>query len=295
LIQYTQLLVLGAFAGFTIFLGLTLALLQSVNERKKGFLNSFAIGILIFLIVDVFSNAWQTAEGSAVSALTGKTPTAVAALNLLAVFGGVAIGLLGLVIYETKYMMRGGPSVYDSNSRWLAKKTDSLEKHDFPSQRQQETIRQEIDAYRLSMMIAMSIGLHNFSEGLAIGQSYASGSIGLAVLLIVGFGTHNATEGFGIVGPLTKLRQRPSIKFLLTAGIVGGGPTFAGTIIGSLWISTFTYILFLSVAGGALIYVSLLMYNTGRKQTANYVLITGIFLGLCAGFLTDLILTLGGA
>jgi ZIP family zinc transporter len=55
------------------------------------------------------------------------------------------------------------------------------------------------------MMIAMGIGFHNFSEGLAIGQSYASGAIGLAIILIIGFGAHNATEGFGIAGPLTGL------------------------------------------------------------------------------------------
>ena len=47
--------------------------------------------------------------------------------------------------------------------------------------------------------IAMGIGLHNFSEGLAIGQSAASDEISLAIVLIIGFGLHNATEGFGIV------------------------------------------------------------------------------------------------
>jgi ZIP family zinc transporter len=79
------------------------------------------------------------------------------------------------------------------------------------------------------------------------------------------------------------------------AGLVGGGPTFVGTIVGSLWISTIAYILFLSIAGGALIYVSMLMYNSGRRQTTNAVIMTGIFVGMCIGFITDLIVTLGGA
>ena len=52
-------------------------------------------------------------------------------------------------------------------------------------------------------MIAAGIGLHNFSEGLAIGQSAASGEISLALVLVIGFGLHNATEGFGIVGPFS--------------------------------------------------------------------------------------------
>ena len=49
------------------------------------------------------------------------------------------------------------------------------------------------------------------------------------------------------------------------------------------------------MAGGALVYVSMLMYNSGRKQTTNNIVMLGIFVGLCAGFVTDLIVTLGGA
>ena len=145
------------------------------------------------------------------------------------------------------------------------------------------------------MMIAIGIGAHNFSEGLAIGQSYVSGAISLAVLLIVGFGAHNATEGFGIASPLTGLAKKPKIRFLILAGLVGGGPTFLGTVIGSLWISTIASILFLSVAGGALIYVTMLMYNSGRKQTTNNILMAGIFVGLFAGFITDLMISMTGA
>jgi ZIP family zinc transporter len=113
--------------------------------------------------------------------------------------------------------------------------------------------------------------------------------------LIIGFGSHNATEGFGIAGPLTGLVRKPRIRFLIMAGLIGGGPTFVGTIVGSFWNSTIAYVLFLSMAGGALVYVSMLMYNSGRRQTTNNIMMVGIFVGLCAGFVTDLIVTLGGA
>lgn len=114
------------------------------------------------------------------------------------------------------------------------------------------------------------------------------------MILIIGFGAHNATEGFGIAGPLTGLVKKPTIRFLILAGLIGGGPTFIGTVVGSLWTSI-TSVFFLSIAGGALIYVSMLMYNSGRRQTTNEILMLGIFVGLCAGFITDLIVTLGGA
>ena len=113
--------------------------------------------------------------------------------------------------------------------------------------------------------------------------------------MIIGFGAHNATEGFGIAGPLTGLVKKPRIRFLILAGLVGGGPTFVGTVLGSLWTSAVTSVFFLSIAGGALVYVSMLMYSSGRKQTTNDILMLGIFVGLCAGFVTDLIVTLGGA
>jgi ZIP family zinc transporter len=280
LIDYPQLLLLGAFAGLTIFLGLPLAIAQGVSSRKKGFLNATAIGILVFLIVDVLGHAWEPVSDAASGAFVGKAPLEVAVLDLLAMFGGLAIGLLGLAWYGRRYMNETTRAQL-SNGKTSAEKKESR-------------IMQQADAYRLSMMIAVGIGVHNFSEGLVIGQSYVSGAMRLAVILIVGFAAHNATEGFGIVGPLTGLEKRPSIRFLIGVGLVGGGPTFAGTLLGSQWTSAPVYILFLAVAGGALIYVSMLMYNSGRRQTTNDVLMVGLFVGLSAGFVTDLIVTLGG-
>ena len=303
MIDYAQLLLLGAIAGFTIFLGLPLAILQNVSPHKKGFLNALSIGILLFLVIDVFSHAWNTATCVSSSAFTGTsatcgTPNTAASnwsvtdavLDLVAIFGGLGLGLLGLVAYEAKFMARAPPIVKSSlqNGPITAQITAT---------EQSTQIRDLLDhhPYRLAMMIAIGIGAHNFSEGLAVGQSYAAGSVGLALLLIVGFGAHNATEGFGIAGPLSGLIRRPNARFLAVAGLVGGGPTFLGTVVGSLWTSVFTYVLFLSLAGGALIYVSMLMYNSARKQTTNQILMVGIFAGLCAGLLSDLIVTLGGA
>jgi ZIP family zinc transporter len=312
-------LLLGSIAGFTIFLGLPIAALHHLSPKRKGFLNALAIGILIFLIVDVFSHAWESVSTAASDAFSRKSPVATAVFDLLAMFGGLAIGLLGLVWYEGKYMgkpikrqqqqqrpsttvevevkedepmMAGSSLARGSTGRGERQRQQQQQQQHLLQQQQEE----EVIAYRFAMMIAIGIGAHNFSEGLAIGQSYVSGAIGLAILLIIGFGAHNATEGFGIAGPLTGLVKKPKVRFLILAGLIGGGPTFIGTIVGSsLWNSTIAYILFLSIAGGALIYVSLLMYNSGRRQTTNNVLMVGIFVGLFAGFTTDLIVHLSGA
>jgi ZIP family zinc transporter len=301
-VNYWEVLVLGAIAGFTIFLGLPLARLQNVSPKRKGFLNAIAIGILVFLIIDVFGHAWESVGNVAQDAYSGKVSLVTGISTILALFGGLAIGLLGLVFYESIYMsgkrnspgtpkgfsfhngVSSGPLIGsdERTSVGISKTGDHLLLH-------------ETTAYRIAMMIAIGIGAHNFSEGLAIGQSYVSGTIGLAIVLIIGFGAHNATEGFGIAAPLTGLAKKPAIRFLILAGLVGGGPTFLGTVVGSLWTSTIASVFFLSIAGGALVYVSMLMYNSGRRQTTNNILMMGIFVGLCAGFVTDLIVTLGGA
>lgn len=275
-------MLLGAIAGFTIFLGLPLAMMKNLSSKKKGFLNAFALGILVFLIIDVFSHGYQAASNAATDALSGKGLVADGIIDLVVMFGGIAIGLIGLVLYETRIMSKRFPNILS---------VENIRQGD-------EHLKQlfyQTNAYKIAMLIAVGIGAHNFSEGLAIGQSYAAGEIGLAILLIIGFGSHNATEGFGIAGPLTGILKRPNLKFLLMLGLVGGGPTFVGTILGSLVFSNVAYVLFLSVAGGALIYVSMLMYNAGRKFTTNDIMMIGIFVGLSAGFVTDLIVTFGGA
>src|SRR5437762_11323036 len=103
------------------------------------------------------------------------------------------------------------------------------------------------------MLIAVGIGVHNFGEGLAIGGSAARGEIGLATVLIIGFSLHNATEGFGIVGPLGGVR--PSWAWLGLAGLIGGGPAFLGTIVGYQVHSEPLELCVYALAGGAILYV----------------------------------------
>jgi len=106
LIDYAQLLLLGSIAGLTIFLGLPMALLPNVSRTKKGFLNALAMGILVFLITDVLSHAWEPTRLAAVAGYTGKGPVADGAMDLLALFGGLSLGLLGLALYEQRYLRR---------------------------------------------------------------------------------------------------------------------------------------------------------------------------------------------
>jgi ZIP family zinc transporter len=155
-------------------------------------------------------------------------------------------------------------------------------------------------AKRLSLLIAVGIGLHNFAEGLAIGQAAASGAVGLATVLVIGFATHNATEGFGIVAPLTGdldaegNPRRPSWPFLLAMAAIGGGPTFVGTAIGHNFTSEAVSVVFLTLAAGSIVYVVAQLLGVAARARRPDLLCYGLLIGLLAGFLTDAIVTAAG-
>ena len=152
MVDFIQLLALGAIAGFTIFLGFPLIISKTIGNITRGFLNALAAGILVFLLIEIISDTWEIAVDDLKSAFEGNVSMFIPLEDLTILFLGLAIGLIGLAYYESRYM---NPNQSETNLR-----------------------------SRLATMIALGIGVHNLSEGLAIGQSYASGAISLALLLI---------------------------------------------------------------------------------------------------------------
>ena len=95
-----RILILGAVAGSTIFLGLPMGRLRGVGVRTKAFLNAVATGILIFLLWDVLANATEPVENAIHAAtLHHGSWMRVATLGGTAVVC-VAIGLMSLVYYD---------------------------------------------------------------------------------------------------------------------------------------------------------------------------------------------------
>jgi ZIP family zinc transporter len=273
-----QTLLLGGIAGVTIFLGLPLGRMQNVKPETKAFLAATATGILIFLLWDVLSEAVEPIEEALTAGRDGRFLWL--AFLLLA---GFFVGLMSLVYYDL----------------WMKKRR----RRAFLGPGAASTVEFEHDhhftglspARWLAVFIATGIGLHNFSEGLAIGQSAAADEVSLAIVLIIGFGLHNATEGLGICAPLTGDSERPSWGFLGLLGLIGGGPTFIGTVVGQAWVNESVMIVFFALAAGSILYVVMELLNIGRVLSSKTVVTWGILLGLFLGFATDFILVASGA
>jgi len=274
----TQTLILGAIAGFTIYVGLPLGRLSDVSPKMRAALSAIATGILVFLFWDVVSHGVAPVESHLEdhkwAAFTGYA-------TLLGL--GFAAGLMSLVYYDNWLKNKRSTPLVGPG----AAAVDEFERHGW--------VESLTPGRRLALLIATGIGLHNFGEGLAIGQSAAAGELSLALVLIIGFGLHNTTEGFGIVGPMSGEAERPSWGFLASMGLIGGGPTFLGTLIGQAWVSPALEVVFFAIAGGSILYVVIQLFEVCRRFSMPTLVAWSLLLGLLLGFGTDWVLVAAGA
>jgi len=239
---------LGLVAGMTIFLGLPIARLKGASEAVKGMLALASAGVLIFLIIEVGNHAIEIVESTAKAG----------DLNLALLQGGIMtfgllLGLVGLALIE---------------------------------ERRHQARNQGATPLDIASMIALGIGLHNFAEGLAIGQSYSSGNTALGLVLVLGFALHNATEGFGIAAPLAGTDV--SWSKLISLGLIGGAPTALGSALGGSFVNTNFELFILSLAVGSLIYVTreLLRLRFASLSASKGML--ALTIGLLVGIATEI-------
>jgi ZIP family zinc transporter len=285
-VSFAETVLLGALAGFTIYLGLPFGRLDLLSPRARVALAMFAVGVLAFLFVDVFEHAFGIVEEPVEGFRDGEQGIGEA-LGLAALLGvGFAAGTAGLGMVERRLRPKATvlPPIAGGSGDLTVQDATRLE---------HEAVAARARALRTGMTIAAAIGLHNFAEGLAIGVSASTGEISLATVLIIGFALHNATEGFGIVGPLGGVR--PSWGWLALAGLIGGGPTFLGSIVGYNVTSEPLELVFYAVAGGAILYVIGEVWNGMRRYGHRELGLWLLALGFLAGIATDLVVVYGGA
>ena len=248
---------LGTYVG-VIPVALGMLFLPFIGRAPRDWVRAFmafTIGLLGFLAVDGYLEGVEIGESGA---------GAFGGVELL--FLGAAIAYLVLVAIE----------------RWLAG-------------RRERAHAGGGSGYRLGLMIAIGIGLHNLGEGLAIGSAYSVGALALGAFLVIGFAIHNTTEGFAIVAPLAREGEpRPSLARLAMLGAIAGAPAILGAVIGASISNAELSTFLIGVGVGAIVQVIVQLAPTIRDRggrSLTPLAVGGILAGIVFMYATGLLVS----
>jgi ZIP family zinc transporter len=230
---------------------------RRIDRRWVQFLLALTVGLLAFLGVDALL------EGTEIAA-TG--PQALGGASL--VFLGAGIAYLGLAGIDGWLRSRGEQARSAGGGAW-----------------------------RLALLVALGIGLHNLGEGLAIGSAYAIGSLALGASLIVGFALHNTTEGLAIVAPVADGGRavKGSLARFAGLGVLAGAPAILGTWIGASAFHPSVAALLFGLGAGAIAQVIVQIAPSIRDaggRLLNPLAAGGIVSGLLLMYATGLLISL---
>jgi len=254
---------LTAAMGLSIFLSLPVVYSKRAQGRWATGLNAGAIGILIFLLADIFSDVSPILYPSGYVANLGYA-AAFAAAFVLAFLG----------LYAVDNLPRHAPLGVEAGSE-----------SDGPP---------DVDKgpRTTALIIALGIGLQNLTEGLVFGVNWSAGTVGILAVVFLGFFLQNVTEGFPIASPFLGTKARRNVSMMAGLFLVGGLPTLLGGAIGYYWSSPLFLLVFDALAIGAITYVILPMLRVAFRPLEsreasirrNQLVYIGVMLGFVVGF-----------
>jgi len=253
--DFLLFMALTAVMGLSIFLSLPVVYSKRAQGRWAIGLNAAAIGILIFLLADVFSD---------VTPIIYPGGAYVASLGYSTAFGVAFVGAF-LGLYAVDNLPRRSAAVKDGGPRITA------------------------------LIIATGTGLQNLTEGLVFGVNWTVGAIGILAVVFVGFLLQNITEGFPIASPFLGTSERRRLSMMVGLFLIGGLPTLIGGAIGYYWSNDLFLVIFDALAIGAIAYVILPMLRTAFRPLdspeaavrRNQLVYLGVMVGFALGFVVN--------
>ena len=266
--DFPLFLALTAVMGLSIFLSLPLVYSRRAQGSWATGLNAAAIGILVFLLADVFSDA-----------STIIYPSGYVANLTYSVAFGVGFVVAFLALYFVDNLPRG------SGSRTAAGAGASA------------AVAPDGGPRTTALIIALGIGLQNLTEGLVFGVNWTAGTLGILAVVFVGFFLQNVTEGFPIASPFLGSSARKGLPMMAGLFLVGGLPTIVGGAVGYYWSSDLFLVIFDALAIGAIAYVILPMLRVAFRPLEsreasirrNRLVYLGTMVGFAIGFAVNAI------
>src|SRR5437588_7598156 len=105
--SFVQTVILGALAGFTIYVGLPAGRLQLLGARSRVALAMFSVGVLAFIFVDVLSNGTQIVNAALEGVKHHHQSLAYLIWLVVLLGGGFAAGSAGLATLERRIRPAG--------------------------------------------------------------------------------------------------------------------------------------------------------------------------------------------
>lgn len=78
-------------------------------------------------------------------------------------------------------------------------------------------------------------------------------------------------------------------------GLIGGGPTFLGTLVGQSFVNDTVSVAFLAAAAGSILYVIVQLLRVAQNLGRRTLMYWGLVFGLLLGFVTDFVIVAAGA
>lgn len=259
--DFLLFLALTTVMGLSIFLSLPIIYSKRAQGRWGVGLNAAAIGILFFLLADIFSNASPLLYPAGYVANPGNATAFGVA------FVGAFLGLYAVDNLPSRSTRPGTPQ---------------------PAGKA---------AVSMALIIALGIGLQNLTEGLVFGVNWTAGNLGILAVVFLGFLLQNISEGFPIASPFLGSPEHRSLSVMVGLFLLGGVPTVVGGAIGYHWSNTLFLVIFDALAIGAIAYVILPMLRVAFRPLEsreaslrrNRIVYLGVMVGFALGFAVNAI------